>query len=68
MKILKANQITSSIPTLSQEERKELDTLSFELFGALPPVIVTPDLPKQKVERYKFLAKKQMECMKALLN
>lgn len=68
MNFLKAHDINALIPILTQAERKEMNQLSNELFGGMPMVFPTPDLPKDKVDRYKFLAKKKMECIQALMN
>lgn len=66
--MLKANQITPEIPMMTQEERMELKELSQELFGGMPFVVFTPDLPLEKVKRYDFLVKKKMDCIRALMN
>jgi hypothetical protein len=66
--MLKTNQIKADIPMLTKEERMELNQLSKELFGGLPFVFFTSDLPTDKVARYNFLIKKKIDCMKALMN
>jgi len=53
---------------LNPIERKELKNLTEELFGQFPPTFTTPDMVKEKKERYEFLAKKKIDLMKASLN
>jgi len=66
--MLKANDINPLTPQLTKAERKEMKELSVELFAGMPMVVFTPDLPTEKVERYKFLAQKKIDCMQALMN
>jgi hypothetical protein len=53
---------------LNQKERQELKDLTKELFGDCPPIMTTPDMDKNKKERYELLAKKKIELMQASLN